>query len=471
MSQAPRRADRSWWLEEALADDPGVPCPPLDRDLDADVVILGGGYTGLWTAHFLKEREPGLDVVVLEQDICGGGPSGRNGGFLNGWWFALDELVDRIGVSDALAVCRTASDSIREIGEWCEAHDVDAWYTYAGDVGVATSAAQDGTWRSNLRSAQRLGLRDQYVELTAEQVRERCDTPLARGGVFSPDAATVQPAGLARGLRRVVLEQGVRIFEGTPVVRFRAVPPAVAETAGGTVRAGRAVIALNAWGSHWKAFRRVLTVRGTYMVVTAPAPEKLEEIRWTGGEGMWNFRSAVHYLRTTKDGRIAFGAGGMQPNLARAIGPAFQYDERFVRQVAEDLWRWFPTFRDVPIEAGWGGPIDVSGNHLPFFGTLPSGNVRYGLGYTGNGVGPCHLGGKILSRMILGIEDELTRLPLVTMEPMRFPPEPIRSAGMLVANAAILRKDRAEDEGRRANPVVDAVAKLPRHVFGFNLGP
>ncbi len=471
MNDPPRRADRSWWLEEVLAFDPGAPCPPLAGDLDADVVILGGGYTGLWTAHFLKDREPGLDIVVLEQDICGGGPSGRNGGFLNGWWSELDELVDRLGVGQALAVCRTASDSVREIGLWCERHGVDAWYTHAGDVGVATSPAQDGEWRSNLRRAQRLGFREQYVELTAAQVRERCDTPLARGGLFTPDAATVQPARLARGLRRVVLEQGVRIFEGTPVERFRAGPPAVAGTAGGMVRARQAVVALNAWASHWKAFRRWLAVRGTYMVITAPAPEKLEQIRWTGGEGVWNFRSAVHYLRTTRDGRIAFGAGGMQPKAARRIGPAFQYDERFVRQVAEDLWRWFPSFRDVPLEAAWGGPVDVSGHHLPFFGSLPSGNVHYGLGYTGNGVGPCHLGGKILARLVLGVEDELTRLPLVTMEPMRFPPEPILSPGLLVANGAILRKDRAEDRGRKPNPLVAAAAKIPRNVFGYNLGP
>jgi glycine/D-amino acid oxidase-like deaminating enzyme len=179
------------------------------------------------------------------------------------------------------------------------------------------------------------------------------------GGVIDHEAATVQPARLARGLRRVLIERGVRIFENTPVVRFGAGTTAVAETPGGTVRAGSAVIALNAWAAAWKRFRRILTVRGSYIVLTAPAPDRLEAIRWTGGEGIWDFRSSLHYLRTTPDGRIAFGIGGMQPGLARRIGPRFAYDERAVRICAEHLHRMFPGFRDVPIEAAWGGPIDV----------------------------------------------------------------------------------------------------------------
>jgi glycine/D-amino acid oxidase-like deaminating enzyme len=466
----PPPARRSWWLEEALAADPGEPCPPLAGRTRADVLVVGGGYTGMWSAWFLKDREPGLDIVLLEQDICGGGPSGRNGGFVNSWWNGLAEYARRLGDEDALALCRAGAESVREIGAWCEERGVDAWYVRGGDLGVSVSPAQDDRWRGTLEAAARLGVSEVFSELTAEEVRARCRSPLFRGGVLVHDAATVQPARLARGLRRALLERGVRIFEETPVRRFRAGPPAEAETPLGSVVAERAVIAVNAWGIHWRRFRPSLAVRGSYIVLTAPAPERLAEIGWTGGEAIWDLRASLHYLRTTPDGRIAFGAGGLQPDLARRIGPRFAYDERFVRIVAGDLRRMFPSFRDVPLVSAWGGPIDVSGLHLPFFGSNRARNVHHGMGYTGNGVGPAHLGGKILARLALGVEDRYTALPIVRREPMRFPPEPLRSPGVLVVNRAIRRKDDEELERGRANPLVSLVARLPRRL-GYNLGP
>jgi len=161
----------------------------------------------------------------------------------------------------------------------------------------------------------------------------------------------------------------------------------------------------------------------------------------------------------------------MQPGLARTVGPAFAHDERSIRVAAEDLWRMFPTFRDVPLEAAWGGPIDVAGHHLPTVGRLDAGDVHYAHGYTGNGVGPSHLVGEMLATRVLHAPDPaLEALPIATLEPLRFPPEPIRSPGALIANTAIRRKDEAEDRGEDPNPLVDFVAKLPRRL-GYNLGP
>ncbi len=459
-----------WWLREALARDPGKPCPPLSGDVDAEVLIVGGGYTGMWTAYHLTEREPGIDVALLEQDVCGAGPSGRNGGFVNGWWAGIAEWARRFGDGDAMELCLAASRSVLAVGEFCKRHGVDAWWTPAGELRVATSSFQDGLWTSSLEEARRLGVDDGLTELSADDVSKICRSPVFRGGLFEREAATVQPARLARGLRRVLLERGVRIFEGSPVRRFRNGPPALAETPGGSVRAREAVLAVNAWGIHWKPFRRTLAVRGSYIALTAPAPQKLEEIGWTGGEAIRDMRPSLHYLRTTPDGRIAFGCAGMQPGVARRIGPRYAYDERFLAKAVRDLHRMLPSFADVPIEAGWGGPIDVAGLYLPFFGSLPSGNVHYGLGFTGNGVGPSHLGGQILAALALHADDGFTRLAVVTHEPLRFPPEPLLSAGMLVVNEAIRRKDDAEDQERRANPLVRFVASLPRRL-GYNLGP
>jgi glycine/D-amino acid oxidase-like deaminating enzyme len=470
-SDVPPDAGRSWWLREALAADPGEPAPPLAGDTDADVVILGGGFTGMWTALHLTDREPGIRVVILEQDICGGGPSGRNGGFVNSWWSGVGDLAERVGDAAALALCSAGTRAVGGIETFCAANGIDAWFTRAGDMGVATAPAHDGAWSGTMDAAARLGATERFRVLSAEQARAIANSPTFRGGIIDREGATVQPARLARGMRRVLLERGVRIHERSPVTRFGAGRPSTAETPGGSVRAGRAVIALNAWAGAWKRFRRTLTVRGSYIVVTAAAPDKLEEIGWTGEESIWDFRAALHYLRTTKDGRIAFGLGGMQPGLARTIGPAFAYDERSIRVAAEDLWRMFPSFRDVPLEAAWGGPIDVAAHHLPHVGRLEAGEVHYAHGYTGNGVGPSHLVGELLAGRVLGTPDAaLEALPIATMEPMRFPPEPIRSPGALIANAAIRHKDEAEERGDEANPIVEFVAKLPRRL-GYNLGP
>jgi glycine/D-amino acid oxidase-like deaminating enzyme len=469
--QVPPDAGRGWWLREALAvpELAGERTPALERELTADVVILGGGYTGMWTAWFVKELDPGAEVVILEQDICGGGPSGRNGGFVNSFWHMLPTLCRRFGDEAAIRLCQAGQDSVEAIGAWCRDHDVDAWFALDGELEVSTSDAT-ADWGETMATAQRLGLAERFRYLTAEQARERIHSPVFRGGLETTFGATVHPARLARGLRRELLARGVRIFEHTPVTRFHAGRPSIAQTPRGAVRAGAAVVALNAWMQHWRAFRRDVTVRGTYIVLTAPAPERLAELGWTDGSGLWDVRSSVHYVRTTPDGRMAFGIGGMQPDFARTIDRRYAYDRASVRAAAGDLHRMFPTFADVPLEAAWGGPIDVAGRHLPSFTTLEPGTVHAGVGYTGNGVGPSHLGGQILAHRALGLDGEVLRLPLVDLEPKRFPPEPLRSVGSFVANRAIRRRDDALEQGRWVNPAVEVAARLPRWL-GYDLGP
>jgi glycine/D-amino acid oxidase-like deaminating enzyme len=470
--QIPPNEGRAWWLREALTlpEFAGKPAPALAADTTADVLIVGGGYTGLWTAWFLKELDPGTDVVVLEQDICGGGPSGRNGGFVTSFWGDLPRLCEEFGNEAAVRLCEAGEASVHAIGRFLDDQGVDGWFRADGDLGAASSLAQIGAWADLVLTTDRLGIGERFRVLTPDQVRERVNSPALHGGVFTPYGATVQPARLVRALRNAVMARDVRIFEDTPVSRFGAGSPVLAETPGGTVRAGAAVLAVNAWAQHWRRFRRAITVRGSYIVLTAPAPENLEALGWTDGMGLWDHRAALHYVRTTPDGRISFGIGGMQPNLARTIDPRYAYDADSIRVAIEELHRMFPTFVEVPIEAAWGGPIDVSGRHEPFFGTFEQGTVHYGLGYTGNGVGPAHLGGQILAHRALGRHGEVLDLPLVDLEPRRFPPEPIRSAGAMAANHAIWRRDRAHDAGEEPNPFTDFVAKLPRRL-GYNLGP
>jgi glycine/D-amino acid oxidase-like deaminating enzyme len=210
--------------------------------------------------------------------------------------------------------------------------------------------------------------------------------------------------------------------------------------------------------------------RGTYIVVTEPVPDALEEIGWTGGEGLADWRTALRYFRTTRDGRIAFGAASAATGVGVGLGPRLRYDPRSIASLVDDVHRFFPALRGVRFDGAWGGPIDITGAHLPSFGTLAGGALHFGVGYTGGGVGPAHLGGKILSALALGMDDEHTALPLVGMDPMRFPPEPFLSIGATVTQRAIVRKDEAEDREHRPDALTSLVARLPRRL-GYELGP
>ncbi len=458
-------AQRSWWLREALADDPGQPCPPLRGDAGADVVIVGGGFTGLWTAYFLTARNPNLGVVVLEQDICGGGPSGRNGGFASGWWDELHGLVTLYGPEAAVRACRAISASIKQIGEFCERNHIDAWYRAGGYMYAVTATAHEKLCEDMVELARQVGAADELRELSADEVRARCASPAFRGGAFMRDGASVQPARLVRGLRRVVLERGVRIHEATSVTRLDGT---TAVTPNGLVRARHAVLAVNAWGVGWPQLNSRLVAWSSYIVMTAPAPERLREIGWTGGELISDFRTSLRYFRTTPDGRIAFGGGGGRAR--RAVDEMFTHDTRAVAETAEGFRLMFPSFAGVPIEDAWGGPIDVSPTHLPAMGRAGDANVYYATGYTGNGVAPTRIAGEVLADLITGADTDAVRLPMVNTRPRAFPPEPLRSWGAMVVRRAMIAKETAEEQGRTPGFFVSQLARTPRRM-GYLLGP
>ena len=458
---------RSWWLRDALAleGDP-PPLAPLSGDAQADVVIVGGGFTGLWTAYFLSRRNPGLGITVLEQDICGGGPSGRNGGFASGWWDELHGLVHLYGKDGAARSARAIKASIEAIGAFCAEHGIDAWYRHGGYMYAVTAGAHLKSCAEMVELAREVGASDELFALSADEVKARCASPAFRNGAFMRDGASVQPARLARGLRRVVLERGVKIHEGTPVTRLDGT---TAVTPNGSVRARHAVLAVNAWGIGWRQINAGLVAWSSYIVLSAPAPDLLREIGWTGGELITDFRTSLRYFRTTNDGRIAFGGGGGRAR--RSVDEMFTSDERAVRETAEGFRLMFPSFKDVPIEDAWGGPIDVSATHLPTFGRVRgAGNVYYAAGYTGNGVAPTHLAGQVIADLITGDDTDNTRLPLVNARPISFPPEPFRSWGAAVVRRAMIEKETAEEHGRKPGFIAAQLARTPRRM-GYLLGP
>ena len=460
---------RSLWLQEALHAEDGLESQELLEAMRADVCIVGGGYTGLWTALRIKELEPDADVVVIEQDICGGGPSGRNGGFTHGWWDQLPLLVDLYGADRALEIARASEAAVDQIGEFCERHGVDAWFIGNGYLQVSASAAQDDDWKRAVAVCRDLGVADRYVPLSAAEVQQRCASPRFREGVLMPGGASVQPALLARGLRRVLLERGVVIHEETRAKGFRVRGGVSVRTDDGEVRSDQLVLAMNAWAAGWPRFRTRLMTWGSYIVLTEPIPDQLRELGWTGGEPIADSRFTVHYFRTTRDGRIAFGAGVGAAGYGGAIGRGFTADRRAVALAAAGLQHLFPMLREVRIEDAWGGPIDISSDRLPALGSLDGGRVHFAHGYSGNGVAPSRLAGRVLAAVIDGGEDPVARLPIFGARARRFPPEPIRYIGARMIREALIRKDEAEDRNGRPGLIVRSIARLPR-LLGYRFG-
>ena len=275
------------------------------------------------------------------------------------------------------------------------------------------------------------------------------------------DAATIQPALLARGLRRVALERGVRIFEATPMRRLdRGRPPRVV-TPGGTIDADRVVVAAGAWAGRLRELRRAVVAVGSHIVATEPIPERVARLGWTGGEALGDARLLVHYAQVTHDGRIVFGRGGGAIGPAGRVTAAHHRDPAVVRQVAADLRRFFPDLADVRLTHAWGGPVDRAPLHLPFAGTLGDhGTVAYATGFSGNGVAPSALLGRVLASMTLGAGDAYASCALVSGPPAYLPPEPLRALGGAVVRGAVGRAEAAEERGGRPHRLDSALRRL-----------
>jgi len=458
---------RALWLQE-VPDVQQPPQPALKGHARADVAILGGGYVGLWTALRIKEYDPACDVAILEQDICGGGASGRNGGFVLSWWAKIATMVKLFGKADALALGRAGETAITEISRFCSANNIDAHFRQSGWLWTATTDAQRGAWEKPARVCEEQGV-PAFCRMSDAEVGRRAGSATHCSGILETCGATVQPAALVRGLRRVALERGVRIYEHTPVTRLPRARPCVLQTPRGTLRADRVVIATNGWAANLPELSRGLVIISSDIVATAPIPERLEQIGWTGGESITDSQQMVDYYRTTRDGRIAFGKGAGRVAYGGNIGVEFDRNAARVAEVLLDFHRYYPTLRDVPITHDWSGPVDRSADGMPLIGNLGarpglplSGyeHILYGVGWSGNGVGPSVVGGRVLASLALGRKDEWSACPLVNRAIPTLPREPVRYVGAWLVRNAIKRKEAAEARGNKPSRLDTAFSRL-----------
>lgn len=451
--------ERSLWLQEALAED-DPPAPPLSGDVRADICIVGGGFTGLWAALEIRRHDPASRIVLIEADICGGGASGRNGGFMLSWAAKYLTLEKLFGVEAAGSMVRMSEDNISQIETFCRDEGIDAEIRRDGWLWTASNDAQRDAWETTLEGLSRATL-EPFVELPDADVARMSGSARHLMGIFSANSATVHPARLARGLRRLAIARGVEVHEATPMRTLDRGRPAKVVTQKGTVTAEKVLLAMNAWSGLLPELGRRMIVVGSDIVVSRPLREFLERTGITNGLAISDSRLFTHYYRTTPSWRMVFGKGGGSFMFGNRMGGLFEGPSRYDALVREKL-RWFyPGFPMEALVQSWSGPIDRSMTGLPLFGRLDGApHISFAFGYSGNGVAPSRLGGLVLASLALDRQNDWSQLPLVDAPAKNFPPEPARYLGAHMVRAALRRREQAEDEGRKPKALDAALSDM-----------
>jgi len=423
------------------------------------VVIVGGGFAGLWTALLLKERKPGLDVLVIERDLCGGGASGRNAGYVLNWWARFPALEALCGTDEALALGREAERAVNEVEDFCVSHGV-GHFRRDGWLWGATCKAHVGAWSPAAEALARNNLHP-FEELSGKEIAGAWGLDGLHGGVVDRSCASVDPASLAVGLRQAALEAGVRIHENTPMKRFSRRGRLEVETADGRISAGRLVLALNAWFGRMPEFRSSILIAASELAVTRPAPDIIERMGWTGGPYVNDSRLMVGALRALPDGRVMYGKGGGQIGFAGRVGKRFEGTAPRIAMMGDEFQKYSSHFQGIGPDRSWIGAIDRTRDGLPMFGYLGENrDIVYGCGFSGNGVGPTRLGAKIMAGLVLETDEALTRTAIVRHPAGGFPPEPFRQIGGQLVLRAVHRKDVAVHAEKPVDILTDRLARL-----------
>ena len=440
----------SYWLE--TVGEPLTPRPSLNGDITVDVAILGGGYSGLWTAYYLLRDNPGLEVAIVEAEICGWGASGRNGGWCSSRYplhpYALEA---RYGANIARETILAMYDTVDEVGRVCAEEGIDAEFRMNGILSLARGEAQMAAVRSAHAAYERLGFGEGNRLLGEDEARERVRVVGIKGALHTPRSAAVHPAKLAGGLARAVERRGGVIYEQTRVERIVTGADAALETARGRVRARRAVVAAGeAYLPKVRGFERSLVPMSSSIVLTAPLTEaQWAEIGWRGGEGLGSQAHTVDYLTRTTDGRILYGSRGAPYLYGSATEGADEVFARTSEEMREQLCGWFPVLRDVGFSHAWHGFLGVARDWNPTVSFDAGRRLGAMYGYTGRGVSTTNMAARLLTSQIVGRSTTLSRLPLSQPSP-RWEPEPFRWLGIRYVQDAMRRMDVARDAGKPA---------------------
>jgi glycine/D-amino acid oxidase-like deaminating enzyme len=409
-----------------------VPGDPLPGDLQADVAIVGAGFTGLWTAYYLAKRGPGLRIVVCEREIAGFGASGRNGGWCSALFPASLAKLSRLsesGRDGAIAMQQAMNETVDEVGRVAAEEGINCHFAKGGTVMLARSPAQLARARAEVAEAREFGFDEHDLRLlgAAEASSLAAATDLV-GGTYTPHCAAIHPARLVRGLADAVRRAGVSLFEQTPVLSLS---PGQVVTAHGTVRADYVVRATEGYTPELPGFRRAIAPVYSLMIVTEPLPwSAWDGIGLSGRPTFGDLRNLIIYGQRTADDRLAFGGRGAPYHLGSAVRPAYDHVPAVFAALRRTLAELFPSLGDVPVSHTWGGPLGVPRDWCASVGLDRSTGVGWAGGYVGDGVSTTNLAGRTLADLITGADTSLTRLPWVGHRSRRWEPEPLRWLGV-----------------------------------------
>ena len=430
-----------FWLDRPRPAD----APPLAGRIEADLAIVGAGFTGLWAAVLAKQERPEREVVLLEAETAGWGASGRNGGFVEAsLTHGLRNGAARFG-SELDALEALARDNLDGMKADLERWRIDAGWQEPGVLTVATQPHELAELEQEAALLRRYGWRAEVLDRDA--VRAEVASPTYLGAVWQhTGVALADPGALALGLRRAALALGVRLYERTPV---RRATPTELRTPGGSVRAERVLLATGAYAPLVRPIRRLVAPVYDYVLVTEPlSAQQREAIGWARGQGIADRGNRFHYYRLTPDGRILFGGYEAVYRFGNRVDDAGLSRHPAVHGVlARHLLETFPALEGIGITHAWGGAIDTCSRFCVTFGRALGGRAVYAVGYTGLGVGASRFGARTALDLLDGADTERTRLKLVRTRPLPFPPEPARWAVIQATRRALARAD--EHGGRR----------------------
>jgi glycine/D-amino acid oxidase-like deaminating enzyme len=443
----------SFWLPDS--GDDLAPRPSLSGDATVDVAILGGGYSGLWTAYHLLRGDPSLEVAIVERKVCGFGASGRNGGWCSPRFpVDLGALIRRFGAATARDVLRAQLNEVAAIGDFCASEGIDAEYRQTGLLGIARGDAQCASLGRAFQTYAALGFGEISRLLTAEETFERVHVTRLTGGLETSAGATIHPGKLVRGLARTVERLGGRIYEGTEAIRLVSGDHPAIITDRGVLHARKSVVAAGeAYLSSLSGFRRSLMPMASMIVLTEPlTATQWNCVGWANGESLSSQAHTKDYLTRTADGRILYGSRGPSYRFGSRMPESALADDEIFEWMRNSVRSWWPALTDLQFSHAWGGYVGVPRDWMPTVSYDEVSGLAQLHGYTGRGVTTSAIGGRLLAGLIGGWKTGLEALPFHRTDTPRWEPEPLRWAGVRYVQNAFSRIDKA-DQASRQRPI------------------
>jgi glycine/D-amino acid oxidase-like deaminating enzyme len=447
----------SFWWERLPAQ---TPREPLPGDLDADVAIIGAGFTGLWTAYYLLEHQPDLRVVLLEAEVAGFGASGRNGGWCSALFPATWDKMARASSRDgAIRLQQAMFDTVDEVGRVVTAENLDVDWQKGGSLYLARSPLQEQRAKEIIDEARAWTFGDDHFRhLDADEARKLVGASDVRSAVFAADCAVIQPAKLVRQLAEVVERRGATIYEHTPVVSF---DRGFVQTVRGTVRADYIVRATEGYTATLEGHSRDVAPVYSLMIATEPLPDAVwDEIGLSTRPTFNDLRHLIIYGQRTADGRFAFGGRGAPYHFKSNIQRGFDRDPKVFQMLWHTLTELFPTVADYQATHHWGGPLGVTRDWWASAGLDASTGIAWSGGYVGDGVGTSNLGGRTVADLILRRRTDLVTLPWVDHRSRKWEPEPLRWLGVNTGLRAMAAADPEETKTGRPSVIAKTFNRL-----------